>query len=60
MSGYEADQEIQRLMREIFDLQEEIQVLGPDHPDTPHLTELLDKSENELQYLDELDVVANW
>lgn len=60
MCSYETYQEIQRLMREIFDLQEEILVLGPDHPDTPHLQELLEKSENELEYLDALDIVASW
>ena len=47
-------------MREIFDLQEEILVLGPDHPDTHHLQGLLEKSSNELEYLDSLDVVLNW
>lgn len=57
MYGYEIHLQIQSLKQEIVELAEEILELGQDHPDVPHLEDLLWKSDNELEWLRGLDVV---
>lgn len=51
MKGSYIHLQIQYLKREIAELSEEILELGHDHPDVPHLEDLLWKSENELDQL---------
>ena len=57
MSGHETYLQMQYLKQEIKDLNEAILALNPEHPDVLHLTGLLEKSENELDHLVDMDVV---
>ena len=57
MSGHETYLQMQYLKQEIKDLNEAIMALDPDHKDVQHLTGLLEKSENELDQLVDMDVV---
>ena len=60
MKGYDIHLQIQSLKQEIAELSEEILELGHDHPDVPHLDDLLWKSENELDQLMDQDVVEQF
>lgn len=51
MPVYDIHLQIQDLKQEIAELSAEILELGHDHPDVPHLEDLLWKSENELDQL---------
>ena len=60
MNSYEISLRIKSLKQEIAELAEEILELGQDHPDVPHLEDLLWKSDNELEWLMDLDVVEQF
>lgn len=60
MKGSYTHLQIQCLKQEIAELSAEILELGHDHPDVPHLEDLLWKSENELDQLLDLDVVEQF
>ena len=59
MKGSYIHLQIQCLKQEIQELQAEILDLGPDHPDFDHLDDLLWKSEKELEWLLDQDVVEH-
>ena len=59
MNGYDIHLQIQYLKQEIQELQAEILELGHDHPDVPDLDDLLWKSEKELEWLMDQDVVEH-
>ena len=60
MKGSYIHLQIQDLKQEIAELSGEILELGHDHPDVPHLEDLLWKSENELDQLKDSDVVEQF
>ena len=60
MKGYDIHLQIQSLKQEIAELSEEILELGHDHPDVPYLGDLLWKSEKELEWLMDQDVVEQF